>query len=211
MKTIMLMIFLATLQISRGGQIADQYWQQRRTNDLASSGALSPPKLPPTTHGITEIGIERTPCFGSCPAYVCVIRSNGTVRYHGQAHVAQMGDWDAKIDPYSFHNLANFIVGSGYTEMQDTFASNVTDGDTVYTTFVIKGHRKVFRNYASSGPAKLWALQQLIDSLVAGAAWQRSGTSMETQPNPQGGANGRQPFSPVTNPTPAAAASRRSS
>lgn len=194
MKTLTLIILLVALQISQGGQIADLYWQQRRTNDLATTGAFSPPELPSITHGITEIGIERTPCFGSCPVYLCIIRSDGTVRYHGQESVEHMGDWEAKIDPYGFHNLANFIVGSGYSEMADTFASNVTDGDTVYTTFVINGHRKVFRNYASSGPPKLWALQQLTDGLLIGAAWHQSGTAMQRQPNPQGGANGRQPF-----------------
>jgi hypothetical protein len=179
MKTTALLFWLATLEISHGGQIADYYWQQSRTNALASSGALSPPKLPPTTHGITEIGIERTPCFGTCPVYVCIIRSDGTVRYRGEAHVERMGDWEAKIDPYRFHHLANFIAESGYVEMPDTFASNVTDGDTVFTSYVKNGRRKVFRNYASSGPSKLWALQELIDGLTIGASWRQVAPSTE--------------------------------
>lgn len=152
MKIITLVVFLAAVEFSRGGQIADLFWRQHETNDLASSGAFSPPKPPPATHGISEIGIERTPCFGSCPVYVCIIRGDGSVRYHGEAGVERIGNWEANIDPYRFRILANFIAESGYAEMQDNFASNVTDGDTVYTTFVIQGHRKVFRNYASSGP-----------------------------------------------------------
>lgn len=174
MKTITLLLLLTTFQIARAGPIADCYWQQQRTNDLAASGVYSPPKRQSTTHGITEIGIERTHCFGSCPVYVCLIRSDGTVRYHGEAHVDRIGDWETTIDPYRFHQLANFIAESDYLQMPDTFANNLTDGDTAYTTFLMKGRRKIFRNYASSGPPKVWALQQLIDGLLQGAAWHPS-------------------------------------
>jgi hypothetical protein len=165
------MLLLAALQTSQAGEIADRYWQEHKTNGLATSETFSPPKPPSTTHGITEIGIERTPCLGVCPVYGFTVRSDGTVRYHGEAHVDRLGDWETTIGAYEFHNLANFIAESGYWQMENTFASNVTDGDAVYTTFVMSGRRKVFRNYASSGPPKLWALQQLIDGLLAGATW----------------------------------------
>lgn len=171
MRILVLISIIAASQIAQAGSIADFYWQHRSTNDLAISSGFSPPKLPQTNHGITEIGIERTACFGSCPVYMCVIHSDGKVQYHGEAHVDRIGEWETSIDPYKFHNLANFIAESGFWQMNDTYANGVTDGDTVYTTFVIKGHRKVFRNYASSGPPKLWALQQLIDGLLAGAMW----------------------------------------
>jgi len=174
MRIVTLMLALAAAQIGRAGEIEKDYWQQQTTNSVGTGTPFSGPKLPSTTHGVTEIGIERTACFGSCPVYVCLIRSDAVVRYHGGAHVDRIGDWETKIDPYKFHNLANFIAESGYSQMQDTFATSVTDGDTVYTTFLLKGRRKVFRNYASSGPPKLWALQQLIDGLLVGAIWNPS-------------------------------------
>lgn len=179
MKAAALLLWLAAAEVLHGGQIADYYWQQSRTNDLASSGAFSPPKPAATTHGITEIGIERAPCFGACPVYCCIIRSDGTVRYRGEAHVERKGAWEASIDPYRFRQLADFIAESGYVEMPDTFASNVTDGGTVFTTYVINGRRKVFSNYAGSGPSKLWALQELIDGLTTGASWRQVATPTE--------------------------------
>ncbi|HZR18795.1 MAG TPA: DUF6438 domain-containing protein [Verrucomicrobiae bacterium] len=176
MRILALMIVLAMCQIASAGQIADFYWQHRNTNDLANGGGFSGPNVPATNHGITEIGIERTACFGTCPIYVCIIHSDGKVLYHGGAHVDRIGEWETTIDPYRFHHLANFIVESGFWQMQDTFAAGVTDGDTVYTTFLMKGQRKVFRNYANSGPSKLWALQQLVDGLLVGATWHPSVT-----------------------------------
>ena len=171
MKIIALMFGLAVLQLAGAGEIADQYWREHKTNYVTTHEPFSGPTMPATTNGISEIGIERTPCFGSCPAYVCIIRNDGTVRYHGEAHVDRIGDWETTIAPYEFHQLANFIAESGDLQMQDTFTSSVTDGETVYTTFVMRGRRKVFSNYASSGPPKLWALQRLIDGLSAGATW----------------------------------------
>ncbi len=179
MKRVTLFLLLPAVVLSAtAAQIEDLYWQQHRTNDPVSSGTLTAPKQQSMIHGITEIGIERTPCFGSCPAYVCIVRSDGTVRYHGDAHAERVGDWEAKIDTYAFHQLANFIVDSAFLELPDTFASNVTDGSSVYTTFVSKGRRKVFRDYAGSGPPKLWALEQLIDGLSVGAAWKASTAPM---------------------------------
>jgi hypothetical protein len=198
MKTIAFIIFLAAFQISQGGPIADQYFQQPRTNDLASYVPFAPPKYPSTNHGITEIGIERTPCFGSCPVYVCVVRNDGTVRYHGEANVDKLGDWDGTTDAYYFHQLANFIVDSGFADMPTAYSNNATDGETVYTTFVLKGRRKVFSNYMSSGPAKLWALQKLIDGLVADAAWQRGSGQPEGETNRTSAAAGSRLAATIT-------------
>jgi hypothetical protein len=172
MKTLTLMLALTACHLAQAGEIADHY--RRETNHVQTSYVFTGPKMPPPTNGISEIGIERAGCFGPCPVYVCIIRSNGTVRFHGGGHVDKIGEWVTTIDPYKFNRLADFIAESGYAQLQDTFPFSVTDADTVYTTFVMKGRRKVFMNYASSGPPKLWALQQLIDGLLAGAEWHRS-------------------------------------
>ena len=182
MKTMILILALATGRLARAGEIANYYWQQQRTNHVGTNTPFSGLKVPATTHGITEIGIERAPCFGSCPVYVCIIRNDGTVRYHGEAHADRIGGWETTIDRYKFHELANFIVESGYSQMEETFTCNVTCGDTVYTTFVMKGHRMVFSNYHRSGPPKLWALQQLIDGLLVGATWHPSTVTPKKKP-----------------------------
>ena len=40
-----------------------------------------------------------------------------------------------------------------------------------YTTVVMNGKRKVIRNYANAGPTTLWAIEQLIDSLMTKVKW----------------------------------------
>jgi hypothetical protein len=174
MKTIALLTLLAVLPSARAGEIETHYWELQKTNLAGVSPALvSPPRTPPTNHGITEIGIERTPCFGSCRVYTCVVSNDGTLRYQGKAHVEKLGTWDGKVDPDEFHALANFIARSNYINIAETFTSGRYDSESVYTTFVMWGRRKVIRDYGGSGPPELWALENLIDGVIAGAVWRQ--------------------------------------
>ena len=173
MKRILLFTFCIHVIAAGAGELQRLYFAQPQTNEVTISDLIGPPKGPSTNHGISEIGIERTPCFGTCPVYTCIIRSNGTVRYVGVAHVERLGTWETKIDPYQYHRVANFILTSRYLEMKDTYLCGVTDADTVYTMIVRAGRRKIFSNYASSGPDSIWVLQHLIDSLVAGSKWRQ--------------------------------------
>jgi len=54
--------------------------------------------------------------------------------------------------------------------LQDGYGEIGDDNDTVYTTVVMKGKRKVVMNHGSAGPSKLWAVEQLIDLLLANEA-----------------------------------------
>jgi hypothetical protein len=176
MKTMVLMTLLAMLPSARAGEIEAHYREQQKTNQAATPPAVvSAPRVPPTNHGITEIGIERTPCFGSCPVYSCIVSNDGTIRYQGKAHVEKLGTWEGKVDPDDFHALANYIARSNYINMAETFTSGRYDSESVYTTFVLRERRKVIRDYGRSGPPELWALENLIDGVIAGAVWRQPG------------------------------------
>jgi hypothetical protein len=49
---------------------------------------------PPVADGaeITEISLERTPCYGSCPVDQVILRSGGTARYMGTRFVPRTGE-----------------------------------------------------------------------------------------------------------------------
>ncbi len=172
-------LLIVCVQIScQGGEIQRLYEKVKGDGTNQVLPSLGFPAAPSTNHGITEIGIERTGCFGSCPVYTCIVRSDGFVRYTCVAHVKRLGNWEARLDPYIFHRTANFIVISGYLGMRDEFTVAITDGDTVYTMITRGKQRKVFSNYANSGPDKLWVLQRLIDGMVSELQW----TKVDDQP-----------------------------
>jgi hypothetical protein len=53
----------------------------------------------PNVHSISEVvnRLERTACYGTCPAYSVEIRGDGSVHYDGRAFVAVRGDHSESI------------------------------------------------------------------------------------------------------------------
>lgn len=154
-----------------GGEVADYYIAAPKHNPAPVVPGL--PRMA-TAHGITEIGIERSRCRGDCPAYTFIMRSDGTCRYHGAAHVDFIGERVGRIDPVQFHNLAAFISESAFWSMPDTYRRGATDGASVYSTFTAGSRRKTFKNHMQSAPSKVWALEQLIDAAAQHVVWESS-------------------------------------
>ena len=124
-----------------------------------------------TDHGITEIGIERTGCFGTCPIYTLVVKNDGSFRYVGKANVEHMGAHTGRIRDGAFDWLAQFIKDSRYMGLKDGYVRQVTDLATTYTMVTMKGQSKIVRDYGAAGPSSLLVTEVLIDRLLEGATW----------------------------------------
>lgn len=136
---------------------------------FAPNVQLPSPKI--IDHGISEIGLERTRCLTSCPAYTLIIREDGSFRYTGEYAVDKMGDHTGKVSQGLLNQLLAFIAETNYFELEDTYSSAFLDSATSYTMVTQRGNTKVIENYANSGPATLWAIERLIDDLLASADW----------------------------------------
>jgi hypothetical protein len=183
MRTASVILFL-TCWTTFSGELSDYYFKHT-TNRLDS------PKIIPlrvaTNHSISEIGIERTVCLGGCPAYTFIAKGDGTFRYRGEKHVQRTGEYTGTISVPQFHKLAQFILDSGYLELEDAYSGMITDQPTVYTSVVlsaVSGKRKVISNYANTGPTKLWAIEQLIDQLMTTAKWKELKAGLPEPPEP---------------------------
>lgn len=158
---------------SSGGEIADLHnkWVRPKAADTSKQlerfEALEKPK-----HGVTEIGLERTACNGTCPVYTVIFKSDGTFRYVGEENVMRKGKLSGRISPDQFHRLAEYLIESGYMSMEANYDLPMIAGfPSTFTMAVVGEKRKLVRNYGDLGPVKLWALQQSIDSMLAVAEW----------------------------------------
>ncbi len=131
-------------------------------------------------HGVTEVGLERTVCYGECPVYSVTLKPDGSVRYVGTEHVTRRGTHVGEINPEDFHQLAEYLVESGYDSLETEYPLPVSDLPSTYTTAVINGKRKVIHHYGGYGPVKLWVLEQAIDAVVARARWNDPNTKPTT-------------------------------
>jgi hypothetical protein len=67
--------------------------------------------------------------------------------------------------------MAEALRDLKYSELENEYSVAVTDNPTTFTTAVIGGQRKTVRNYAEGGPSRLWAIEQLIDAMIAHVRW----------------------------------------
>lgn len=174
MKQLSLIIGIAAVSFVStmwGGEIASEYRAHAIKTPQAMEGSQNFGQTRAKDTGITEIGMERTQCYGRCPAYTVVIKSDGTLRYRGEQNAKLQGGHTGKSDKWELENLFQFIRDSNYFAMQDEYLVPVTDNPTVYTYVVQNSKKKIISNYANGGPTKLWAIEQLIDKLLLEAEW----------------------------------------
>jgi hypothetical protein len=171
-RSTILLLLTGSLSAS-AGEISD-FWhvQPHQTDPLAAeqkSRTLT--EVESTNHGITEIGIERTGSVRGGPIFTFIVKSDGTFRYMGEKEVERTGEYTGTFPVGHFHQLAQFIRDSGYMGFENEYRREVTDRATTYTMVVMDGQRKVIRNYANTGPTALWAVENLIDDLMAKSTW----------------------------------------
>lgn len=169
MKILVLLPVLLAINAS-AAQIAEYF---RSTKKLEPQTMLMSYNEPIPTHGITEFGIERTPCYGTCPVYSVIIKHDGTFTYNGIKHTKRTGIQTGKIYQGYFARTALFIHESGYMKFGEDYEYKemVTDNPSTYITVVQNGVRKTVRFYGNSAPNNLWVTGQLIDQLLEEAFW----------------------------------------
>jgi len=116
---------------------------------------------------ITEITLERTTCFGTCPSYKVTLRRDGEITYEGRRFVEMMGTYQGHA--YGFERLAQLIMAQGYFNLKDDYSRPITDMPSTITSVVMNGKRKTITNYADTGPVELWGIEMAIDGILKNA------------------------------------------
>ena len=127
-------------------------------------------------HGITQVGVARSPCFGECPVYDAVIHASGLVEYTGRMYVPRLGDHRGRASLYEFQRLAQFIAGTRFWDLEahyDFRDAVVSDAPESCVLVATAARRKLVSNYMDAGPPELWAIAGLIDLLLHGVEWEQ--------------------------------------
>ena len=69
----------------------------------------------------TIITLERTACFGTCPAYHVTLYGNGTVVYEGESFVAVNGAQKSQVDPQAVKGLVDEFYNVGFFSLRDRY------------------------------------------------------------------------------------------
>jgi Domain of unknown function (DUF6438) len=122
---------------------------------------------------VSEISLEQTPCFGSCPVDKVVLRPDGTATYIGRRFVERIGTYEGKFAEGDFERLAGLMQSMKFFGMDDRYDRPITDHPSVITSAVLEGEVKRVVNYADAGPITLWGIEKAIRGVVAEIEWRK--------------------------------------
>jgi len=124
------------------------------------------------------ISLERTTCYGNCPAYKLTIYGNGRVEYEGTKNVELTKKKEGHLQPGDLKKIlaafdkANYFSAKPYTYDSCT-CTLCTDMPTAITEIRAQGKSHRVEHYygCRCAPRELWQLEQEIDRVVGTDQW----------------------------------------
>lgn len=145
-------------------------WIVEPSNQSRAAPAASPTDLRAMIHGSNNFGISEIGLECSRPEFSVTIHSDGTFSYAG-VRSNREGSWTGKVDVFSYNTLAQFIKECDFFTIEPEPGVVATHVPVYIITVVKDGHRKRIEKYEVIGSVKLWAIEQLIQKVVADAKW----------------------------------------
>ncbi len=130
--------------------------------------------------GVAAIVLERTLCYGTCPAYTVSAYADGRVVFEGREHVARVGTARWTVSPAAVAGLVAAAAEAGHAGLPeeltgDACPRSATDNPAVITTVRTAGrtqrvaHDLGCRGFA--GEAALVAFEAEVDRALGTAAY----------------------------------------
>ena len=116
--------------------------------------------------------MERTTCFGACPAFVFNVYPDGSATYEGKSNVMLIGNYTTTISVEQLDILKNSFNEAEFFKFADVYSANITD---LPTTFIYyndgKQSLKITDYYGA--PESLTGLEAKVVSFIEALDWQK--------------------------------------
>jgi hypothetical protein len=113
----------------------------------------------------TALVFQRTPCYGTCPAYTATIFRNGEVRYHGERSVPVMGEKLLRLPQTTVQTMLDKARALNFNSLPHEYRAQVSDLPATIVTSYLPG-QKPYQVLAPRGTAPT-QLQEYFDYLQA--------------------------------------------
>jgi hypothetical protein len=120
---------------------------------------------------ITEIGLARSPCYGTCPVYSLTLRRDGKAVFVGEHFVDMLGEHNARFDSSDFGTLALAVAQLRFGNLRRHYQVDYTDMPTTMTWLIQSARRRTVEDYGDAGPRRLRQIEGLIDDAAADLTW----------------------------------------
>ncbi|HKE55166.1 MAG TPA: DUF6438 domain-containing protein [Pyrinomonadaceae bacterium] len=146
--------------------------QSTQTPDLGA--------LPDSALSTVTISLERTVCYGNCPAYVLTLKGDGSVEYQGSKFVKVTGSQQGKFKTEVLKSLLTEFARANFLSMGDNYSSTTckncgfcTDMPAAITRLTVNGVTHSVDHYygCRCAPKSLFALEEAIDKAANVVQW----------------------------------------
>ena len=114
---------------------------------------------------ILRVTLERTPCYGTCPAYTLTLNADGTAAYLGRLHVSRLGAYQGTFSNQALQRLVPLLDRWDFWKMKSRYESLATDLPSQTVTIETNRGKKSVYNYGMGSPASLRELHAWIDAV----------------------------------------------
>jgi ankyrin repeat protein len=124
--------------------------------------------------GTLEFKLQRTSCFGSCPAYAVSITGDGAVSFEGGMGVALIGHHTAHIGRSAVDSLIDQFRAANFLSAMPSYSSQWTDNPTQTLTLSINGQTKIVVDYdglRDGLPLAIRELEAAVDQAAETERW----------------------------------------
>lgn len=135
-------------------------------------------EVPTTAPGMQRdsvfFSIERTPCFGTCPAYKLTILQDGSAIYEGRRFAAREGRYTGHVDRTTMNALKAAADSLGFFKMEDKYDRPVTDlPSVIIRVHADQGEKQVIGRVGA--PEEFKDLTKRAEALLAEVEWTKVG------------------------------------
>lgn len=129
----------------------------------------------PTAADSLFFSLERTPCFGKCPAYRINVYRSGHATYLGISHTEKQGDHAGNVTPETMALLLAKAESVGFFAMLDKYDGQVTDlPSTIVRVVSMDRNKKVVARHKV--PPEFKEFATYAEGLLLPLPWQPRST-----------------------------------
>lgn len=121
-----------------------------------------------------HVRLERTGCFGTCPAYAIDIHGDGRAVYTGGGFVDVEGRHEYRIPPERVAGLVRSLREKDIWSLRSSYVGGVTDNPTYLLAIGMAGEQHTIRDYVggmAGMPAAVTEFEDEVDRAAESDAW----------------------------------------
>ncbi len=142
------------------------------TNERSSSSPM--PKW-------SEVSLSRGPCYGDCPVFELVVRSDGRLWLSGGELRGVQGERLGRVEPEVLRRVMGQLFRSGVLRLAPRYDSDSTDQATVRLRMELANQVVRISDYGEAAPPVFESMASTLEALVDAATWDEPAAAAEAK------------------------------